>query len=291
MTVWDALLQGIVQGLTEFLPVSSSGHLSLVQHFTGFSGELGLMLTILLHCGTLAAVFVAFWRQIWGLIAELGLSVADIFRGRFSFKTMTPRRRMLVMVIVSLFPLIPAYFISGCYEALACDNDILVEGICFLITAVLLFIADKCPRGANTAGEMKYSDALIIGATQAFLAPLPGVSRSGSTISAGMMRGLTREDAVAFSFIIGIPPVLASNLLNIPDAVNAGADVGAGVLLVGMAVSAVVGFLAIKLVRWLIRTDRFVFFAWYTAILGVLTIIAAFIEKINGRTIVEMLSR
>ncbi len=291
MNIWDAILQGIVQGLTEFLPVSSSGHLSLVQHFSGFSGEMGLMFTILLHCGTLAAVFVAFWRQIWGLIAELGLSVADIFRGRFTFKNMAPRRRMLVMVIVSLFPLIPAYFVSEYYEALACDGDILVEGICFLITAALLFISGKCQRGEKTAGNMSYSDALIVGATQAFLAPLPGVSRSGSTISAGMMRGLTREDAVAFSFIIGIPPVLASNLLNIPDAVRAGADVGAGVLLAGMAVSAVVGFLAIKLVRWLVKTDKFVWFAWYTAILGALTVIVAIYEKINGQTVFEMLSR
>ena len=291
MTIWDALIQGIVQGLTEFLPVSSSGHLSLVQHFTGFSAEMGLMFTILLHCGTLAAVFIAFWRQIWGLVAEFGLSVADIFRGKFSFKNMQPRRRMLVMVIVSLVPLLPAYLVSDYYEALSCDGDIFVEGICFLITAALLFFADKAPAGKKTAGEMKYSDALIVGATQAFLAPLPGVSRSGSTISAGLMRGLKREDAVAFSFIIGIPPVLASNLLNIPDAIGAGSEVGAGVLLAGMAVSAVVGFLAIKLVRWLVKTDKFVWFAWYTAVLGVLTIAAAIIEKINGRTIIEMLTK
>ena len=171
------------------------------------------------------------------------------------------------------------------------DGDIFVEGICFLITAALLFFADKAPAGKKTAGEMKYSDALIVGATQAFLAPLPGVSRSGSTISAGIMRGLKREDAVAFSFIIGIPPVLASNLLNIPDAIGAGSEVGAGVLLAGMAVSAVVGFLAIKLVRWLVKTDKFVWFAWYTAVLGVLTIAAAVIEKINGRTIIEMLAK
>ena len=158
MTIWDALIQGIVQGLTEFLPVSSSGHLSLVQHFTGFSAEMGLMFTILLHCGTLAAVFIAFWRQIWGLVAEFGLSVADIFRGKFSFKNMQPRRRMLVMVIVSLLPLLPAYLVSGYYEALSCDGDIFVEGICFLITAALLFFADKAPAGKKTAdGDSRHA--------------------------------------------------------------------------------------------------------------------------------------
>ncbi|MBQ3048379.1 MAG: undecaprenyl-diphosphate phosphatase [Oscillospiraceae bacterium] len=290
MTVWDALLQGIIQGLTEFLPVSSSGHLSLVQHFTGFSQDMGLMFTILLHCGTLAAVIIAFWRQIWDMIIEFGASVMDIFKGRFSFKDMSPRRRMLVMIIVSLFPLIPAYFVSDYYEQLSCDSNILVEGICFLITAALLFFADRSTGGKKTEGEIKYSDSLLIGVTQAFLAPLPGVSRSGSTISVGMMRGLTREYAVAFSFIIGIPPVLASNLLNIPDAIEAGADVGFGILVVGMAVSAVVGFLAIKMVKWLIKTDKFVWFAWYTAVLGVLTIIAAIIEMASGQTILQMLA-
>ncbi|MBQ9939725.1 MAG: undecaprenyl-diphosphate phosphatase [Oscillospiraceae bacterium] len=290
MTIWDALLQGIIQGLTEFLPVSSSGHLSLVQHFTGFSQDMGLMFTILLHCGTLAAVIIAFWRQIWDMIIEFGVSVMDIFKGRFSFKDMSPRRRMLVMIIVSLFPLIPAYFVSDYYEQLSCDSNILVEGICFLITAALLFFADRSTGGKKTEGEIKYSDSLLIGVTQAFLAPLPGVSRSGSTISVGMMRGLTREYAVAFSFIIGIPPVLASNLLNIPDAIEAGADVGFGILVVGMAVSAVVGFLAIKMVKWLIKTDKFVWFAWYTAVLGVLTIIAAIIEMASGQTILQMLA-
>lgn len=290
MTVWDALLQGIIQGLTEFLPVSSSGHLSLVQHFTGFSQEMGLMFTILLHCGTLVAVIIAFWKQILDMIIEFGASVADIFRGHFSFKEMTPRRRMLIMIVVSMVPLIPAYFVSDYYEQLSCDGDILVEGICFLITAALLFFADRSSMGQKTEAGMTCTDALLVGATQAFLAPLPGVSRSGSTISVGMMRGMSREYAVAFSFIIGIPPVLVSNVLNIPDAVVAGTEMGFGILLVGMVTAAVIGFLAIKAVRWLVKTDKFVWFAWYTAVLGVVTIVIAIIEKICGQTLIQMLA-
>jgi len=290
MTLWEALLQGIVQGLTEFLPVSSSGHLSLVQHFTGSAGESGLLFTVLLHFGTLVAVIAAFWKRIAGLIVEFGHAVADIFRGRFSFKSMKPRRRMLVMAILSLLPLIPAYFLGRYYEALASDGDILVEGICFLITAALLFFADRCEKGTRTAAKQRCSDSLLVGAAQAFLAPLPGVSRSGSTISVGLLRGMTREYAVAFSFIIGIPPVLAANLIKLPKAICAGESVGAGAIALGMFTAAVVGALAIRLVRWLVKTDKFVFFAWYTLALGLLTVVAAMIEKLSGQTIVQMLS-
>ncbi|MBC8570960.1 undecaprenyl-diphosphate phosphatase [Zongyangia hominis] len=285
MSILNAIFQAIVQGLTEFLPVSSSGHLSLVQHFTGVSGETGIFFSIMLHLGTLIAVFVAFWPTIKRLIVEFFLMIGDIFRGRFRLKEANPYRRMILLLIVSLVPLIPFYFLSDFYKGLASDKSILAEGICFLITAALLFIADRRMDGRKTAKNMRFADAVAIGIAQG-IAPLPGVSRSGSTISVGLMCGLKKEYAVKFSFIMGIPAVLAANLVELKDAMEVGTQgVGAAALIVGVLVSAVVGFLAIKMVQWLLKENKFKIFAYYTLILGILVITIAIIELLMGQNI------
>ena len=286
MSILNAIFQAIVQGLTEFLPVSSSGHLSLVQHFTGVSGESGLFFSIMLHLGTLIAVFIAFWPTIKRLIVEFFLMLGDIFRGRFKLKELNPYRRMILLLIVSLIPLIPAYLLlNDFYAGLAADNSILAEGICFLITAALLFLADRRMDGHKTAKNMRYADAVAIGIAQA-IAPLPGVSRSGSTISTGLMCGLKKEYAVKFSFIMGIPAVLPANLVELGDAVKEGTQgIGIGTLIIGVVVSAVVGFLAIKMVQWLLKENKFKIFAYYTLILGAIVIIVALIEMALGENI------
>lgn len=285
MSIFNAIFQAIVQGLTEFLPVSSSGHLSLVQHFTGVSGDSGVFFSIMLHLGTLIAVFVAFWPTIKKLVIEFFLMIGDIFRGRFRLKEANPYRRMILLLIVSLIPLIPFYFLSDFYKGLAADSSILAEGICFLITAALLFLADRRMDGRKTAKNMRFADAIAIGIAQG-IAPLPGVSRSGSTISVGLMCGLKKEYAVKFSFIMGIPAVLAANLVELKDALEVGTQgVGAGALIAGVIVSAVVGFLAIKMVQWLLKENKFKIFAYYTLILGLVVIVIALIEMMMGQNI------
>ena len=281
MGLWDAILQGIIQGLTEFLPVSSSGHLSLYQHFTGQSGEAAGLLSILLHLGTLVAVCVAFWDTIWGMIVEFFRMIGDIFTGKFTFKTDNPSRRMIFMLIVALLPLLVFFFLRDWYTSLASDNDILVEGICFLATAGLLYLADHLTPGRKDASNMRVRDALLVGTMQG-IAPLPGLSRSGSTISSGIFAGLNREFAVSFSFILGIPAVLGANIFEVKYALEAGAQMELLPMLVGMIVAAVVGFLAIKLVRWLARSGNFKVFTWYTLILGTATVVIGIIEKFVG---------
>ncbi len=281
MGLWDAILQGIIQGLTEFLPVSSSGHLSLYQHFTGQSGEAAGLFSILLHLGTLVAVCVAFWDTIWGMIVEFFRMIGDIFTGKFTFKTDNPSRRMIFMLIVALLPLLVFFFLRDWYTSLASDNDILVEGICFLATAGLLYLADHLTPGRKDASNMRVRDALLVGTMQG-IAPLPGLSRSGSTISSGIFAGLNREFAVSFSFILGIPAVLGANIFEVKDALEAGAQMELLPMLVGMIVAAVVGFLAIKLVRWLARSGNFKVFTWYTLILGTATVVIGIIEKFVG---------
>lgn len=281
MSLWDAILQGIIQGLTEFLPVSSSGHLSLYQHFTGQSGEAAGLFSILLHLGTLVAVCIAFWDTIWGMVVEFFRMIGDIFTGKFTFKTTDPNRRMIFMLVVALLPLLVFFFLRDWYTSLASDNDIIVEGICFLATAGLLYLADHLTPGRKDASNMRARDAVLVGVMQG-IAPLPGLSRSGSTISAGIFAGLGREFAVAFSFILGIPAVLGANIFEVKDALEAEIEMELLPMLVGMVVAAVVGFFAIKLVRWLARSGNFKVFTWYTAVLGVATVTMGIIEKFAG---------
>ena len=163
MSILSAILQAIIQGITEFLPVSSSGHLSLYQHFTGNSGEGALMFSALLHLGTLVAVCTVFYKQIWELIKEFCLMIKDIFTGNFSVRDASPQRRVVFMYIISTAMLIPFVIFKGVFEGFAEDGSILMEGICFLYTAAILFMADRTSKGSKKAIDMKYKDATTIG--------------------------------------------------------------------------------------------------------------------------------
>lgn len=285
MSILSAILQAIIQGITEFLPVSSSGHLSLYQHFTGNSGEGALMFSALLHLGTLAAVCTVFYKQIWELIKEFCLMVKDIFTGNFSINDASPQRRVVFMYIISTALLIPFVIFKGVFEGFAEDGSILMEGICFLYTAAILFMADRTAKGSKRAVDMKYKDATTIGFFQG-IALLPGVSRSGSTISAGLFCGLTREAAVSYSFILGIPAILGGCLIEVKDGIAQEADIGVLPCIIGFVVAAIVGFLAIKLVQMLIKSDKFKVFWIYLGILGAVVIIIAIIEAIIGHALV-----
>ena len=236
------IIQGIIQGLTEFLPVSSSGHLSVAQHFMNI-GENTLITSVVLHLGTLLAVFIAF------------------------FPNMNANRRMMFMVIISTAMLVPVYFFKDFFTGFEGDNDIIFEGFAFIFTAILLFMSDKCIKGNKTGDKMKVADAVAIGAMQC-VALFPGVSRSGSTTAAGLFCGLTKETAVTFSFILGIPAILGGSVLEIGDALKSNVELDWVQLGIGFVVSAAVGLLAIALVKWLLKKDRFKIFGFYTAVLG-----------------------
>lgn len=288
MTVWDAIFQGIVQGLTEFLPVSSSGHLSLVQYFTGNSGEVGAMFSILLHLGTLIAVLIAFKDIIFKLIFEGFSMLGDIFKGKFSFKNMNPKRKMIWFLLLSLVPLFVVLPIKDFYSEVSSDNDIIIEGVCFVVTGCLLLLADRLGSGKIDMKTMRPKDALAMGAAQA-IAPLPGISRSGSTVAAGLLMGLNRDYAVTFSFIMGVPAVLGANILEFADVVGEPLPVGIDVILVGVVTAIIFGLIAIKMVQWLIHTDKYKYFGYYTLILGAFTIIIGFIEMFGGNKIQQFL--
>lgn len=276
MTILDAIIQGIIQGLTEFLPVSSSGHLMLYAHLFGDT-ENGnnFLFSAFLHLGTLLAVCIAFWSTVKALAKELWAVIVDLFTGKIIKKGLAnPERRMLYMMILSLVVLVPFYFLRHVIEDVA-QKYLIALGIFFLYTSVILFLSDrvKPEKTVKGPGELTWKDALIVGLFQA-IALFPGISRSGSTICGGLFRGMNRDTAVKYSFMLGIPTILAGCLVEIKDAADANA-LSLGQLplfLVGFVVSAVVGVLAIRLVDLLVKKNKFIIFAVYTLILGLVVV-------------------
>lgn len=273
MNIFDAIFQAIIQGLTEFLPVSSSGHLKLYQAITGQSVEEGTFLLVILHLGTLVAVCIAFRDTIWALLKEFFALIKDIFTGRFKWKDMNPDRRMLIMLFISLVLLVPFYLIKDVFENISLP----ILGVCFLFTSVELFIASRIRKNTKTAGDITVKDAVVIGLFQC-IALFPGVSRSGSTISGGLFSGLEKETAVRYSFVLGIPAILGGCLVELKDVLEGTITVNVPAAIIGFIVAAVVGILAINLVRWLIRSDNFIVFSIYTLLVSIGTFVYCIIS-------------
>ena len=284
MTIFEGFFQGLIQGFTEFLPVSSSGHLSIFQHFFGINGEGALLSSLVFHLGTLLAVFIAFWGRISRLIVEFFCLVKDVFTGKFKWCSMNPDRRMIIMIIISILPLFGFYIFKDFFASLSEDSSIVAEGIGFLYTSTILFLSDRWIKGNKTPGQTTVKDALTIGVFQG-IALVPGISRSGSTICAGLFCGLKREAAVEYSFILGIPVILAGALVEIKDASPQDLNASVLPLAVGFLTSAIAGFFAIKLIKWLVKTDKFKIFAFYTLALGILVLAAGIYETVSGNRI------
>ena len=271
MSFLDAIIQGIIQGLTEFLPVSSSGHLALYQHYFGSTEQTGFFFSAILHLGTLLATFIAFRKDVVALIKEFGTMCTDLFKGKLFKTKMNPERRMIVMLIISCLVLVPCIPLKDVIEKVS-ETYMILLGWLFLYTSLILFLSDRCVKGNKTAGDISWKNALTVGIFQA-IALFPGVSRSGSTISGGLFSGFSRDTAVRYSFILGIPTILAGCVLEFKDALGESESLGNPLpYVVGFIVSAVVGICAIKMVSWLVKSNKFTIFSIYTLALG-LTII------------------
>ena len=279
MNLIDAIIQGIIQGITEFLPVSSSGHLSVYRHFAGTAGDESMLFTIVLHLGTLLAVFIVFRKTIWEVLKELFRVMADIVRFRNIIEDMNDSRRMLFMVFIATLPLAAAYFLRKPVRVISSDGDIIVEGVCFLITGLLLFTAFFTDRGTRDISGMRVSDALIIGVTQ-MVAVFPGISRSGSTMAAGALRRFKKETVISFSFILGIPAITAAAASELLSAPAGQITEGLTELAAGFVSSLVFGILTIKLIGWLIKKERFIYFAYYLFLAGTITVTMGLLERV-----------
>jgi undecaprenyl-diphosphatase len=277
MSVINAIILGFIQGVAEFLPISSSGHLSILQNLFGMNtAEEGHMFfDVLLHFGTLVSIFIVYWRDIKDMCVELVALVSGNRHPTPAEKRPAPARRLVIMIIVSILPLFIVLPLKDYVEALYYKTIFI--GFALIITGFLLFISDKIANGSKNEKNMRIKDALIVGVCQA-VAVIPGLSRSGSTISGGIASGLSREFAVKFSFLMSIPAILGANVLSLVDAVKEGVDATLlPVYLLGMAVAAAVGIVAINLVKLISRSGKFGNFAYYCWVVGVLSIVLTLI--------------
>ena len=270
MNLFTSLLLGIIQGLAEFLPISSSGHLALAQHLLGINTEVPAFFDVLLHLGTLLAVLVAYWGDVVEIVQEFFRGVGDIAHGTTP-TPVPPARRMILLIIVGTLPLFAILPIHKKVQALG-DSMVFI-GMALVVTGFLLFACDLVRRGRKTERSATLVDALLVGVGQA-LATMPGVSRSGMTISAGCFLGFERSFAVRFSFLLSIPAVLGANILSLKDALEAGVDWAAvPVYLAGVVASAVVGYACIRLLKLIAQKGRFGGFAYYCWAVGLLTLL------------------
>lgn len=276
MTYWAAVVLGLVQGVAEFLPISSSGHLAILQNFLHLgSPEEHLFFDVLLHLGTLLAVLLAFWSDVRQIVAEGG-RMLHLKRLRRGEKPDLLKRRTIWFLVLATLPLVAAVFIKDKVETLY--NNTFFIGFALLITGGLLFAADRMGHGNKNEKSTTILDALVIGLGQA-LAIVPGLSRSGTTISFGMLRGLDRNYAVRFSFLLSIPAVLGANILSLVDAVQSGIETTyLPMYLVGVAVAFVSGYASIYLLRRVVQRGRFGGFCFYCWGAGLVTLILSLVS-------------
>lgn len=276
MSLLSAILLGLVQGVTEFLPISSSGHLAIAQqllHTTAGSDVPGFF-DVLLHLGTLFAVFVAYWEDIKDMVVELFCGVRDL--ARHSTPTpVPPARRMILLIIVATLPLFVIVPFEDKIEALS--GNLYFVAAALIATGFLLFVSDRVPKGRKTAKNATLKDALAVGIGQA-IATCPGISRSGTTITVGCLVGYERSFAVRFSFLMSIPAILGANILKLKDAMETVVWADVPMYLVGVVVAAASGYACIRLLKMIAAKGKFGAFAYYCWAVGLVTLILTFVQ-------------
>jgi undecaprenyl-diphosphatase len=256
MSIVEALILGAIQGITEFLPVSSSGHLVLFQKIFGIS-EPALLFDTMVHCGTLLAVFVVLWQDIWNILRR-------------------PIQRLTGLLIVATLPaVIVALVFKDTIEAAFSSASFL--GFAFLITAVLLMVSEllsKRPGKVRGETKMHLPDALIIGVLQG-VAIIPGVSRSGATLSGALSRKLDRDFAARFSFLLSIPAILGALVLQLKDLAGGVSEnsIAAAPIIAGTLAAAVVGFFSVRFMLKIVRERSLWGFVVYVGALGLLVLV------------------
>ncbi|MDO5821617.1 undecaprenyl-diphosphate phosphatase [Methanosphaera sp.] len=270
LDILSAIILGAVQGISEFLPISSSGHLVLVPALLGI--ETGLAFDTILHIGTLVAIFTFFWKDIINLIKGFILSIIDLTEGVDIFKRelyRVPEKRFAWLIIVGTIPTgIMGILLKDAIETIF--RGTLFVGIFLLVTAAVLYYSERHSSGQITQKDMSFKQALIVGICQG-LAVFPGISRSGSTIASGLCLGLNREYAARYSFLLSIPAVIGAGLIQIKDIATL--DASLSVLLAGFISSVIFGYLSIKLLMKMIKGWSLDIFAYYCTIIGIITII------------------
>lgn len=258
VSLLEAIFLGVIQGLTEWLPISSSGHLVIVQEFLGIN--VPLLFDIILHLGTVIVIFIFFWKDI------INISRAII---KFDFKS--PEGLYGISIIIGSIPIaVSGIILYDFIESLF--SNLVITGFALLITGSLLYIS----KYGYSKKNLNIFESIIIGIAQA-IALIPGISRSGFTISFGMLRGVKREEAFRFSFLLATPAILGATLYDILRVVNY--EINTPALMAGFLVAMIVGYFSLKLISRIILEGRFHYFSIYCWIAGVIIIIAAISSK------------
>lgn len=274
MSLLFAAILGLVQGLAEFLPISSSGHLAVLQNLFGME-QVDTLFDVLLHFATLIAICIVYRQDIADMIREAFGFFRDLRHPKPDQGEPKPARRLVFMIILASLPLVLILPIKDYIDRL--NNNTYFIGAAFIVTGLILFLSDKMQNGRKTEKTMSVGDAVKVGLVQA-IATVPGLSRSGSTITAGMATGLNRNFAVKFSFLLSLPAVIAATFLELINAVNEGIDTTRiGAYLLGMVIAGVTGFFAIKAVKLLAQKGKFGKFSYYCLFAGILTIVLTII--------------
>lgn len=290
MSVLQAIIMGIVQGIAEFLPISSSGHLAIMKHVLNINTDTGLLFDVMLHFGTLIAVFVAFWKDIKELIVEGFGIIGDFFinvwrwirniraeeKREYKKVIHTAYRKFVMLIIISTIP--TGIFAIAFRDVIEVTSEtLIIPGLCLLLTGVLLLIADRTTPGKKRAKDATYANAGIIGLAQG-VATLPGLSRSGTTITACLMCGFDKNFAVKYSFIMSIPAILGAVVMEIKDfgkITFTNTEITGYVL--GTAIAAIVGYVCIKTMLVVVRGKKYKGFAYYCFAIGCIAIIWNFV--------------
>jgi len=264
MTWLEALILGLLQGLTEFLPVSSSGHLEIGQALLGTAGEENLTFAVVVHAATVLSTLVVLWKE-----------VSKLFQGTFATLKWNQEKNYVAMILVSMIPV----FVVGVFFKEQVENlfgsGLLLVGICLCITAVLLYFSEWLSKRRDTMGhEVGYKDAIIIGLSQA-VAVLPGLSRSGTTIATGLLCGVKKESVTKFSFLMVLIPILGEAFLELLDILSGKVTSSLGMvpMIVGFLAAFVSGCLACKFMINIVRRQKLVYFAIYCLCAGVFAIV------------------
>ncbi len=265
MSWWEALILGLVQGLTEFLPVSSSGHLEIGQALLGTAGEENLTFAVVVHTATVLSTLVILWKE-----------VAQLFKGTFTTLKWNEDKNYVSMILVSMIPVfVVGMFLKDQVEGFF-GSGLLLVGICLCITAILLYLSEwLSKRHAGVGHEVGYKDAIIIGLAQA-VAVLPGLSRSGTTIATGLLCGVKKESVTKFSFLMVLIPILGEAFLELLDLLTGELSANAiGVLplVVGFLAAFASGCFACRFMINIVRRQKLIYFAIYCLCAGIFAVV------------------
>lgn len=275
MSWFEAIVMGIFQGIAEFLPISSSGHLALLQYLFDIK-EGNLFFTEMLHFGTLISIFIVYFKDIARIIYEFIGLIGSLIKGKRVHKLTRHQWFGLLIIIGSIPTALIGLTFKDFFESLY--TSIIPIGVAFIVTGFLLWIAEKKGNEGKDVKDIRLLDAVLIGIFQG-IAIIPGISRSGSTIVGGLFRGLKKPVATEFSFLLALPATFGAFLLGMKDVAEGGGAFINGQLVLGVILSAVTGVFAIKALIKLLNNNKLKYFSYYLWALGILTIVMGFVNN------------